>query len=88
MVIEDGWILCYLTSSLHWLLFSLFYAQFVQWSILRPTNINTFLTNFTALKQPQLISENLNTFEYQKLDQHLQAGLPITLEKCSLYLDF
>ena len=36
----------------------------------------TFLTNFTALKQPWLIFEILCTFEYQKLDQHLQAGLP------------
>ena len=41
-------------------------------------NIFTFLTNFTALKQPQLIFENLKTFEYKKLDQHLQAGLPVS----------
>ena len=26
-----------------------------------------------------MISENLNTFEYQKLDQHLQAGLPVPI---------
>ena len=39
--------------------------------------IITSLTNFTALQQPQLIFEILNTFEYQKLDWHLRAGLPI-----------
>ena len=39
--------------------------------------INTFLANFTALKQHFLIFEIFNTFEYQKVDQHLQAGLPV-----------
>ena len=38
-------------------------------------SINTFLTNFTALKQPYLIFEIFNTFEYQKLDWHLQAEI-------------
>ena len=37
----------------------------------------TLLTNFTALKQPHLYLVNLNTFEYQKLDRHLQARLPV-----------
>ena len=41
------------------------------------TTIITFLTNFTALKQPYLIFEISNTFEYQKLDRHIQAGLPV-----------
>ena len=41
--------------------------------------INTFLTNFTALKQPYLIFEIFNTYEYQKLDRHLQAGLPVSI---------
>ena len=39
--------------------------------------ITTFPANLTALKQPLLILENLSTFEYQKLDRHLQAGLPL-----------
>ena len=39
--------------------------------------INTFYTNFTALKRPYLTFEIFNTFEYQKLDRHLQAGLPV-----------
>ena len=43
-------------------------------------NIFTVLKTFTALKQPYLIFEILNNFEYQKLDRHLQAGLSASRE--------
>ena len=51
------------------------------------TTINTFLTNFTALKQPYLIFEIFHTFEYQKLDRHLQAGLPAFHKPYGLYFE-
>ena len=37
----------------------------------------------TALKQPQSIFKILNTFEYQKLDRHLQAELPVVAVLCA-----
>ena len=36
----------------------------------------TAFSNFTASKEPHFNLENLNTFEYQKPNLHLQAGLP------------
>ena len=40
------------------------------------TTINS-LTNFTAFKGPKKLFENLDTFEDQKLDWHLQAVMPV-----------